>query len=242
MAYSQQQNELRVEIDTKGCELETRVLDQMDADLRTLRHVVDDFPMASLYVTVIHHPRSKDYHVKTSLALPGKTLFTGDRDVEVHPAFERCLRKLVRKVDSYKLRMRGDSKWLRQASDIAAKLRPSQDLDLVAVTKAAQADDYGAFRRGMDSFEESLTSRIWNWIQRYPEIELQLGDTVMIADIVEDVFLNAFEKFAIRPQGIPLGDWLESLIDPSVQALIQSPDEEFANISFARAILERGII
>jgi hypothetical protein len=67
-----------------------------------------------------------------------------------------------------------------------------------------------------------------------------LGDDITISDIVEDVLLNAFEQFPRRPDEVPPGDWNESLIDPSVQALIQSPDEEFSNISFARAILERS--
>lgn len=90
----------------------------------------------------------------------------------------------------------------------------------------------------MDAFEERLTDRIGRWVQRYPEIESQLGETMTIPDIVEDVLLYAFDQFAQRPDEVPPGDWIESLIDPTVQALIQSPDEEFANISFARAVLE----
>ena len=86
-------------------------------------------------------------------------------------------------------------------------------------------------------FESPLHERVGRWIQRYPEIESRLGDSITIADIVEEVFLNAFEQFPQRPQEVPPGEWFEGLIDVSVQALLQSPDEEFANISFARSLL-----
>jgi hypothetical protein len=52
------------------------------------------------------------------------------------------------------------------------------------------------------------------------------------------VFLNAFEQFPNHSRDVPPGEWLEQLIDPSVQAILQSPDEEFANISFVRSMRE----
>ena len=108
------------------------------------------------------------------------------------------------------------------------------------MVEAVASDDYAAFRRTADVFEEGLAKRIGRWVQRYPEIESRLGEDMTISDIVEDVFLNAFEQFSRRPDGVPPGNWIESLIDPTVQALVQSPDEEFARISFARAMLERS--
>ena len=89
-------------------------------------------------------------------------------------------------------------------------------------------------------FEGSLRRRVGRWLQRYPEIESELGETITISDVVEDVFLHAFDSYSERSRSVPPGEWLESLIDSSVQALIQAPDEEFANISYSRAILERG--
>jgi hypothetical protein len=65
-----------------------------------------------------------------------------------------------------------------------------------------------------------------------------LDETITIADLVEEIYLNAFEQFARRPQGLLPGQWFESLIDPSVQALLRSPDEEFENISLARSLME----
>jgi hypothetical protein len=112
-------------------------------------------------------------------------------------------------------------------------------MDLQEVIKAVESEDYPAFRREVDVFEGSLNERVGRWIARYPQIQSQLGDTIMVSDVVEEVFLNAFDRFETRSQNVPPGQWFESLIDPSVQALIQSPDEEFARISFARDSLEK---
>ena len=102
MTFSDESYNLRIELDTKGCELSADEIARMEEDLGTLHKLVEQFPVSNLYITVIHHPRSNDYHVKTSLALPGRKLFTGDRDTVVHAAYERCLRKLTKKVKAYK--------------------------------------------------------------------------------------------------------------------------------------------
>lgn len=240
MQYSDESYDLRIELDTKGFDLSAETIAHMEEDLDTLRKLVADFPVSNLYITIVHHSRSDDFHVKTSLALPGKTLFTGERDGHVHPAYERCVRKLVKKVETYKRRMSGDAESTKLASGTRQALTPTRELDTVALNKAIQDNDYARFRQGVDMFEEGLTVRIGRWIQRYPEVAARLGDEFTISDIVEDVFLNAFEQFAQRSNNnnVPPGVWFEGLIDPTVQALLQSPDDEFANISFARSVLK----
>lgn len=239
MSYSDESYNLRIELDAKGCELSADEIAKMEVDLHTLRDLVANFPVSNLYVTVIHHARGNDYHVKTSLALSGRTLFTGDRDQDVHPAFERCLRKLTKKVQAYKRQMKGDIETAKQADGTHHDVDAAGGIHVAALIQAVKDDDYRAFRQMLDVFDESLTGRVGRWIQRYPEIEAELGDTLTVSDIVEDVYLSAFEQFEQRPHDTPPGKWLESLIDPSVQALLQTPDEEFARISFARSQIER---
>jgi ribosome-associated translation inhibitor RaiA len=238
MPYSDESYDLRIELDAKGCELSAGEITKLEDTLDMLRKLVRDFPVSNLYITIVYHSRSNDYHVKTSLALPGKTLFTGDRDILVQPAFERCVHKLAKKVAAYKQRMHGDSKRAKQVEGTHQTITPTRLLDVETFNEAVEKNDYVAFRRAADMFEEPLNERIGRWIQRYPEIESRLGDSITIADIVEEVFLNAFELFPERPEDVPPGAWFEGLIDSSVQALLQSPDEEFANISFARSLLE----
>ncbi len=239
MRYSDESYDLRIELDTKGYELSAETIRHMEEDLDTLRKLVADFPVSNLYITIVHHSRSDDFHVKTSLALPGKTLFTGDRDARIHPAYERCVRKLVKKVETYKRRMSGDAEKAKLAGGTHHRLEPTRELDIAALNHAVENNDYARFRQAVDMFEEGLTVRIGRWIQRYPEVAARLGEDFTISDIVEDVFLNAFQEFSQRSNNeVPPGVWFEGLIDPTLQSLLQSPDEEFANISFARSVLK----
>src|SRR6185437_8397791 len=68
-----------------------------------LDRLVEDLPLSDLYVTIFHHPRGEpEYQVRTALILPGKTLFSGDTDASLHPAFEKCVANLVQQVTAYK--------------------------------------------------------------------------------------------------------------------------------------------
>jgi ribosome-associated translation inhibitor RaiA len=238
MAYSDESYDLHIELATKGCELSAGEIAKMEDGLSTLKQVVRDFPVSKLHITVVHHARSNDHHVKTSLQLPRRTFFTGERDRLVHPAYERCLHKLIKKVEAYKHRMHADDELAKQAIGTRHTLLPTQEIDAEQLDAAVRDNDYVAFRKAAAVYEESLSDRVGRWIERYPEIASHLGESVTIADLVEEVYLNAFEQFTRRPQGVLPGQWFESLIDPSVQALLQSPDEEFENISFARSLME----
>ena len=101
-----------------------------------------------------------------------------------------------------------------------------------------RSGDYESFRRALFVYEEPLRLSIGRWVQRYPEVNDRLGDKFGLPDILEEVFLNAFEQFDSRPKQVPLGEWLDNLIDPSLKQLLNSPDEELENISFVRS--QRG--
>jgi hypothetical protein len=59
-----------------------------------------------------------------------------------------------------------------------------------------------------------------------------------LGDIVEEIYLNAFEQFTRRPTALRLSEWLENLIEPSIRALLRHPDEEAENASMARTLRE----
>src|SRR5947209_7898028 len=102
MHYSEDRYHLQVQFDTKQCQVPADELTRMQQGLQPLGEVVHDFPNSDLWITLIHHERSALYHVEAKLKLPGQTLFTGDRDAYLDSAFQRCVRKLVRKVEAYK--------------------------------------------------------------------------------------------------------------------------------------------
>jgi hypothetical protein len=59
---------------------------------------------------------------------------------------------------------------------------------------------------------------------------------VTIADLVEELHLNAFERYRERPAHKPLHEWLDELVDLSVRAFAWQPDVERENVSFARSV------
>lgn len=106
MSFTDQTGSLRIELDQQGCELAAWQIADMEEDLRTLRRLIEDFPVAVLHITIVYHRKPKDFHVKTSLSLCSNTFFTGERHQKVHPAYESCIRKLSKKVRAHKERLR----------------------------------------------------------------------------------------------------------------------------------------
>ena len=236
MSLSDKSPNLRIELDAKNCEISNGEIEKIESGLAPLRDPVEHFPVADLHITVIFHPRSRDYHVKTSLVLTGTTLFTGDRDMHMYTAFERCVRKLVKKVEHYKHRMANSAELAKHEKGTYHAVAPSQEPQTELLEQAVSTGDYAAFRTSTYVYEEAIRNRVGRWIQRYPEVNAQLAGDSAIGDIVEEVFLNAFEQYPRRPQSVRLGDWLEDLIDPSIRLLLKNPDQELENISFARTL------
>jgi hypothetical protein len=104
------------------------------------------------------------------------------------------------------------------------------------VKGAVEAGDYARFRKATYPYEESLRKRVGRWVGHYSEVQEKIGNDLAINDVVEAVFLNAFERYGERPRNIRLGQWMEGLIDGSVRALLQNPDEALENVGFARTL------
>jgi len=237
MRYSDESYNLRVEIDANQFELSPDDARRLHASLSTLARLVEDLPVSDLYVTIFHHPRgSPEYQVKTALVLPAKTLFSSDTAASLHPAFEKCVTNLVQQVTAYK-RSRDNADQLdKHRKGTYQEVVPSREPDAERLEAAVRAGDYVQFRKAAYPYEESLRKRIGRWLGRYPEAQEKIGTDLAIADVVEAVFLNAFEGYEQRPVRVRLGRWLESLIDGSVKGLLQNPDAELENISFARSL------
>jgi len=238
MKYSDQSYNVRIDLDTENCELGADQIAHLESALSPLREPVRNFPTVDLYITIQYKPPSHDYRVKAVLQLPGRGLATGDLDEDLYPAFRRCVRKLVHKVTAYKQRL-GDAEAIaKHEKGTRHGVVAQQQIDPQSLDEAARQANYARFRELIDPFEEPLRKRIGRWIQRYPKVEAQLGQRFDLADLVEEVFLNAFERFPDHPREVPFGDWLEHLIDPSVKLLSEATDDELQNVSFARSAAE----
>jgi ribosome-associated translation inhibitor RaiA len=226
---------LPVKWDTKHFDLSAAQQRKLEEGLEAVSRVVRNFPVVELLVTIEHFPRTTRWRVKTSLVLSGETLVSLDDEDELHPAFERCVANLVQAVHAYKDRMSLVSEVSKQEKGTHQDLEPTPDPDPAAIERAVADGDYAAFRLALFGYEEPLRKRIGRWVERYPEINSRIDKKLKLNDLVEGVFLDAFEKYPHRPLDVRLGEWLQSLIDPAIKELSAHPDQELENINLARS-------
>ena len=210
---------------------------RLEHGLDGLTRMVEKFPVADLHVMVEGNARSNDVSVKLTLILPGNTLVTNDRDAVLTVAFDRCLAALTDLVEGYKARLDGQGERAKLEKGTAHDLLPTQSIDLGAVDRAVAAGDYAAFRAALLPFEDPVQARAGRWVQRYPEYEARIGKDIKLSDVTEEIFLTAFDRYATRPDGLHLSEWLGNLIDPSVKALMTNTADEKENINLARTAL-----
>lgn len=234
MIFSDTTYNLRIELDTHNCELSPSQIRQLERALDPLRKPVEKFPVSDLYVTVTFQPRSESYRITTALVLSGRTLAAGDIDEQVYPPFERCVWKLLRKLESYEADLGSEEDLHKHLQGTRHDVVATQEPHLEELYEALSDNDYSQFRRLLSDFDEPLVLRIGRWIQRYPETEARLGVDFYLSDILEEVYLNAFERWTERPRQLRVGEWLEQLIDPSIRLLVEHPSQELENIELVR--------
>jgi ribosome-associated translation inhibitor RaiA len=227
---------LRVEIDTHQCDLSPEQVAMMQDDLGTLTKMVENFPKPELHVYVGRESRTNEFVVKTSLLLPGQTLVASDHNQVAHAAYENCVDVLTAQLKEYKDRLGQVPERQKTVEGTHNRLEPTLDPDPAAVDAAVAAGDYTAFRTALQGYEEPLRDRVGRWLQRSAETNGEVGRRFTIADVVEEVFLDAFDGYDRRAKDVRFGDWLEGLIDPAVKELMRDGDDERENISMARTL------
>jgi ribosome-associated translation inhibitor RaiA len=234
MRYSEDTSALRIRLDVHQGTVSPGEFQKMKASLDSLQKAVEKFPISDLHVLVEHNERSNDYSVKTSLLLTGGTLVASEHAPQAFTAFEQCVNILLNQVKDYKNRLGGVPERQKQEKGTHQALNPTVDPDPTALAAAVAAADYNAFREATFGYEDAVRRRIGRWMERSPDTDAQIGRTVQIGDVVEEVFLMAFDRYEHRPKDVRFGDWLEGLIDPAVKQLLAHPDEELENVNMAR--------
>ncbi|MBI4584414.1 MAG: hypothetical protein HY717_10370 [Planctomycetes bacterium] len=228
-------DDLKIQVKTENYQFSAEEWDQIENQLDSLKRLVKDFPVAELHVQIHWHRRSQTFHVKTNLHLLKQNLFTGERDVLWHPAYERCIRKLMNKVKGLKEKLAKKSVYSKVASGTLHQVIPEREPDPEKLEQAFKDQDFLAFRQAMSVYDDALSKRLGRWIERYPAVSARLGSEFTLSDLVEEVYLNAFEQFGSRPVD-RIGNWLEHLIDPSVKAFIQHPELEKENLGYLEGL------
>jgi hypothetical protein len=235
MDYTDETNHLRVRIDTHHFTLSQAELDKLLTGLDGLGRQVANFPISDLHLLIEFNSRGNDYSIKTALILCGARLVANDHDLVLSAAFERCLDSLIENVHAYKDRLGQVPERQKHQQGTHQDLEPNPPPDSEAVERALAEGDYAGFRSAMFGYEEGVRKRVGRWVERYPEVNGRIDAGLKIEDLVEEVFLTAFENYESRPKDIRLGDWLLGLIDPAVKELQRNGTAELENIRMARA-------
>lgn len=234
MTFSDQSYNLLVNLDMKHCQLPPGELNKMETMLSPLGDMVRNFPVSKLHVLVSRRHRTSDYVVRTSLILSGDTLVSSEHHELAHTAFEHCINNLVREVQRYKDRLGSVAEQAKQRVGTHHELVPTIPPDAATIEAAVQNSDYAAFRTATSGYEEPVTASVGRWVERYPQVAARLGRDLHISDLVEDVFLIAFEEYEYRPKDLRFGEWLGRHIDTAIKAMAEHPEEEMENVNMVR--------
>lgn len=229
------QADLLVTFVAHECRPAPAVLDELRAGLDGLAKQVAQFPTHDLRVVIEGKARTNEFVVKLSLILPGRTLACSDHGPTLPAAFEKCVDVLVENVKAYKDSLGQVPERQKAEKGTHQPLLPVAPIDVAAVSAAVEAGDYSAFRAALAPYEDGLRVRVGRWIERYPVVQGLIGRKIEAIDVAEAVFLAAFDEYDRTPSGERFGDWLESLIDPTVRAFERRPDEELENVNMARS-------
>jgi hypothetical protein len=239
MQFVDERHHLQVHIETKECQLPADELSRLQPSFDRLGEAVEGLASAELWLNVVYHPRIQQYHAQAKLKVSGKTIHTGEQNAYLDTALLRSLERMVHQVEAYK-----DSPDRRAAVQAERLVRLNGEViapvepDAGELGIAVQDADYARFRRALLSHEEYVRMRVGRWIQRYPEVQNLVGQSFGIADLVEEVFLFAFERYVERPTHISLHEWLDSLIDPAVKSFWHHPDDREA-ARFAQTVWQQ---
>jgi ribosome-associated translation inhibitor RaiA len=234
MTFSDQSYNLLVNLDMQHCKLPPHELNKMETMLSPLGDMVRSFPVSKLHVLISYRRRTSDYVVRTSLILSGETLVSSEHHALAHTAFEHCISNLVREVQRYKDRLGAVPEQAKQREGTHHELVPTIAPDAQTIENAVQNGDYAAFRTATAGYEGPVTAQMGRWVERYPQVAARLGRGLHISDLVEDVFLIAFEEYEYRPKDIRFGEWLGRHIDTAIRAMADHPEEELENINMVR--------
>lgn len=217
---------------THNYELGGRNRTRLEGEAGKLEDLVADFPVADLHVDIHEYPKG-GFHLKTALRLPNDTLFTGDRHVDMHSAYLRCIRKLMLKVKTYKAKLSGEHRY-GKTQEVAASAMVVPDVEAMErLEQAVEDGDYRAFRAALTPWESGLGAALARYCENETISALMIGHGFNQSHLFEEVALNAFEHYAERGRN-KLEVWLTDLIDTSFGKLVADPKFERHRIEVMR--------
>ena len=183
---------------------------------------LSDVP-SELRIAVQRGDLSSEWEIQAALHLPGHTLVTNSTGRTPEEAFERILSGLANRID------RLDQSPVtvpRRREGLEDIVRP-----LEAWHRQRRSEPFMSF---LAPLLESLGSYVQRELQVRESEETLNGEQVIVRDVLDDVLVQAWERFEQRKPDLALDLWLVQLADEALDRLSglvapQSVDEEIQN-------------
>lgn len=174
-----------------------------------LERVLEKFPVKRLQVTVVHHARSNDFHIKMSCHLPKRTLFTGERGHRFDSVLDKCTDKIIHKLEHFKRVLEHKD----QFAEARAMKERTTRVDVSELERCAHVGDFGSFRDHLIGVQGVLVAEVRRKVTGQGALPPDVAEEEVVEDIYEGVVLDAFNRFANRPRDVDAYAWMVSLID-----------------------------
>jgi hypothetical protein len=179
------------------------------------------FPTSRLLITVNHHARKRDYHVKATACLPMGRAFMGSRGDDLIGLVDASLDKLSRKLESWTERLEG-----REHYGDARREREQASLpDPARLQQAADAGDAARFRQILAAHDEPLGLMLKAKLGAHHSLRDDPDPARLTGIAIDYVYLTAFDEFEHRPSALTFRDWLFSLADEVLDELAVRQEE-----------------
>lgn len=206
MRYTRHQNRFRLNLDLQATELHGDDLAELEQILLPLEQWASGAP-AELMMSIAPDEKDGGFQVKASLIVNGETLYVAEQTDGINEAVSRCVEQLGEQLRS------------QSASSDQTPHHQRKPLAADALQTAVRAGDYSAFRKAVSVYEEPIRKKIELWAAEHPEILAQVGGHQPPADVLEEVFVRAFEHYERISHRHP-GHWLDESFNAVVESLL----------------------
>ncbi|KAA5546117.1 hypothetical protein FYK55_04265 [Roseiconus nitratireducens] len=202
-------------LSVEGFTLSPEELAVVSSEINRVRPLVTERPEQLPHVSIRFDPDGEIYHVLIDTEVSGQSVHSRANDGQWQTALRTAIRKLVPRFEAA-VESNGTLGAGRESSDEEAVGRARWALDESALQRAVEQNNYAQFRAQLYPLEPHLHERIGREVRCDVMPDEAHADHLFMADIIEDLFLMAFEQFDQRPQDITFVQWLDSLIAPTI--------------------------
>ncbi|GIW41360.1 MAG: hypothetical protein KatS3mg076_1937 [Candidatus Binatia bacterium] len=200
----------------KSVEATPRIKADVERQVRRVERRAQTFgdDLLFLRITLEKHPRKNSFTTGLTLELPRGELHAREEAPDPYLATKRAFDWLLEQFDGYKSQLRHERGYKRKRTPWTPP-----------VPEQAQPEAREVLELLRPHFE-----RLENYVRREIAFRIHVGDLgpgdLKVPDVLDDVVSTAVERFAERPEQVPLDRWLYQLARDRVERAVSEVSEK----------------